>query len=194
MLAVDNGPVLIEQYDHYTKQTYRNRCKILGANGIINLVVPVVKQHEQKALMKDIKIDYDTDWQRIHWQSIVSSYASAPFFEFMEDSYHPVYQKKYNFLLDLNLDLLHIALDLLQMHRSIVKTEKFNRSLPGSDLAVAIHPKKQFIHESWEFHPAEYHQVFIERHGFCQDLSIMDLLFNEGPNAAAVLKASATRK
>ena len=79
--------VTIEQYDHYTKQTYRNRCRILGANGIIDLVIPVVKMHGQKVFMKDVRIDYDTNWHKIHWKSIVSAYASAPFFEFMEDSF-----------------------------------------------------------------------------------------------------------
>jgi hypothetical protein len=194
MLVPDDGPVMIEQFDHYSKQTYRNRCRILGANGIINLVIPVVKHHGHKTLMKDVKVDYDTDWQRIHWQSIISSYASAPFFEFMEDSYYPVYHRKHTFLLDLNMDLLHIALELLQLNRTTVKTAQFTRPEPGADLAVAIHPKKQFVHDELEFHPAAYHQVFIDRHGFCPDLSILDLLFNEGPNAVSVLKASAGRK
>jgi hypothetical protein len=191
VLVHDSGPVMIEQHDHYTKQTYRNRCRVLGANGVINLVIPVVKQHGQKTFMKDVRIDYDTDWQRIHWQSILSSYASAPFFEFMEDSYQPVYQKKYTFLLDLNIDLLQIALELLQIPNKVEITAAFERCEPETDLAVAIHPKKPFMHKTILFHPAEYHQVFTGRHGFQQDLSIIDLLFNEGPNAVAVLKASA---
>jgi hypothetical protein len=182
---------MIEQFDHYTKQTYRNRCRILGANGVINLVVPVVKHHGQKTFMKDVKVDYDTNWQRIHWQSIISSYASAPFFEYMEDSYRPVYEKRYIFLLDLNIDLLQIALDLLQMPKQVQKTTEFTGGEHGADLAEAIHPKKEFHHKRMLFHPAAYHQVFIGRHGFRQDLSIIDLLFNEGPNAVTVLRASA---
>jgi len=191
MLLLDNGPVTIEQYDHYTKQTYRNRCRILGANGVINLVIPVVKRHGKKTLMKDVKVDYDTDWQRVHWHSIYSSYASAPFFEFMEDHYQPLYKKKYTFLFDLNTDLLHAALDLLQIKKPIFTSEQFIPKEPGADLADAIHPKKEFSHSEREFSPSPYHHVFTDRHGFCPDLSIIDLLFNEGPNAATILKASA---
>lgn len=165
----------------------------MGPNGVINLVVPVVKHHGQKTFMKDVKVDYDTDWQRIHWQSLTSSYASTPFFEYMEDSYRPVYEKRYTFLLDLNIDLLHIALDLLQMPKQVEKTTEFTWGKPGTDLAEAIHPKKEFHHKNMTFHPAAYHQVFIGRHGFRPDLSIIDLLFNEGPNAVTVLKASAGR-
>ena len=194
MLLLDNGPVTIEQHDHYTKQTYRNRCRILGANGVINLVIPVVKHHGKKTLMKDVQVDYDTDWRRIHWHSIYSSYASAPFFEFMEDHYRPIYNKKYTFLFDLNMDLLDAALDLLQIKRPVLRTEQFILPEPGADLAVAIHPKKEFRHSELEFIPKPYHHVFIDRHGFCRDLSILDLLFNEGPNAATILKVSAGRK
>lgn len=190
ILSGEIGPVIIEQFDHYTKQTYRNRCRILGANGVINLVIPVVKDHGRKTYMKDVRIDYDTDWQRIHWQSIISSYASAPFFEFMEDSYRPVYQEKHTFLLDLNMELLHASMDLLQMNRPIERTERFILPDPGTDLTEAIHPKKRFTHSTVVFHPSPYHQVFIDRHGFRPDLSILDLLFNEGPNAGAVLRAS----
>ena len=158
---------------------------------MINLVIPVVKRHGKKTLMKDVRIDYDTDWQRIHWHSVFSSYASAPFFEFMEDQYRPLYEEKHTFLFDLNMKLLHVALDLLQLNIPIVATEQFIHPEPGADLAAAIHPKKEFRHGEWKIKPKSYHQVFIDRHGFCPDLSIIDLLFNEGPNAGTILKASA---
>lgn len=190
LLTQGKGPVVIEQSDHYTKQTYRNRCRILGANGVISLVVPVVKKHGYKTHMKDIRVDYDMDWQRIHWQSIRSAYASAPFFEFMEDCYQPIYKKKHTFLADLNMALLHAAMEQLQMNRSVETTNRFIHPDPGADLNLAIHPKRPFRHTEYSFQPAPYHQVFIGRHGFRPDLSILDLLFNEGPNAGAVLNAS----
>lgn len=184
------GAVSVEQHDHYTKQTYRNRCRVLGANGVINLVIPVVKNHGRKTIMKDVRVDYDTDWQRIHWQSILSAYASAPFFEFMEDSYQPVYQKRHTFLLDLNMELLHAAMELLQFRQPVEKTAQFIHSESGTDMSISIHPKKDFRHREFTFQPVPYHQVFIDRYGFQPDLSIIDLLFNEGPNASAILKAS----
>jgi hypothetical protein len=182
--------VVIEQYDHYTKQTYRNRCRILGANGIIDLVIPVVKYHGKKVYMKDVRIDYDTYWNRNHWKSIVSAYASAPFFEFMADSFTGYYSKKYRFLIDLNTELLYTVIDLLQVSADIRKSTYYKKSEPVDDLREAIHPKRAFQHHTYTYHPVKYQQVFSDRHGFKSDLSILDLLFNEGPNALTILSDS----
>lgn len=179
--------VTIEQYDHYTKQTYRNRCRILGANGTIDLVIPVVKMHGQKVFMKDVRIDYDTNWRKIHWKSIVSAYASAPFFEFMDDTFSKFYYRKYTFLIDLNMDLLLSTLDLLQVSAHINRSTSYLPVDRNRDTREAIHPKRDFYHTNYTYQPVEYHQVFLEKHSFKADLSILDLLFNEGPNAGTVL-------
>lgn len=193
ILSRNMSDVVIEQYDHYNKQTYRNRCRILGANGIIDLVIPVVKFHGKKVHVKDIRIDYDTPWHKNHWKSIVSAYASAPFFEFMYDSFSVIYKKKYTFLADLNQELMYAALDLLQLQLNISRSKTYLTLDPESDIREVIHPKRKFRHTGYKLHPVEYQQVFSERHGFIADLSILDLLFNEGTNANAVLQKSITK-
>lgn len=190
VLLRNRNEVTIEQHDHYTKQTYRNRCRILGANGIIDLVIPVVKFHGRKVLMKDVQIDYDSNWHKIHWKSIVSAYASAPFFEFMDDSFSKFYNNKYTFLADLNMDLLLSTLDLLQVTADVGKSTSYLPIDRKKDTREAIHPKREFFHADYAFQPVEYHQVFSERHKFEADLSILDLLFNEGPNAGTVLSTT----
>jgi len=193
MLLADREEVSLEQFDHYTKQTYRNRCRILGANGVIDLVIPIVKEHGSKTLMKDVRIDYDTPWQKIHWRSIFSSYASAPFFEFIEDAYRPFYSKSYKYLVDLNKDLITVTLDQLQVDKRYSFSENYLHTDPEGDLRELIHPKRKFTHPSVHFEPREYQQVFSDRHGFEADLSIIDLLFNEGGNACTILRESVRR-
>jgi hypothetical protein len=192
VLLRNRDEVIIEQHDHYAKQTYRNRCRILGANGIIDLVIPVIKIHGQKVLMKDIRIDYESNWHKIHWKSIVSAYASAPFFEFMDDSFSKYYDKRYTFLADLNMDLLLSTLDLLQVSANISGSTSYLPIDREQDTREAIHPKRVFFHADYNFQPIEYHQVFSERHKFEADMSILDLLFNEGPNAGTILSRSIT--
>lgn len=194
LLLESNGPAIIEVQDHYTKQTFRNRCKILGANGVIDLVIPVVKEHGKKSQLEKVRIDNDPPWQKIHWRSILSAYASAPFFEFMADAYQSIYEKHYHYLADLNLDLVRITLDQLQFNRDILTSVEFTHPVSGRDLHEIIHPKREFRHPDLHFQPVEYHQVFADRHGFQEDLSLIDLLFNEGPNAVAVLQRSIQRK
>ena len=190
VLLNSDQSISIETHDHYSKQTYRNRCRIMGANGVLSLIVPVVKEHGRKTWMKDVRIEYDAPWQRIHWQSIISAYASAPFFEFFEDSYRYIYEKEYTFLADLNMDLLRSTQDVLQLNIHLSDSEEYTPQAQDADLSASIHPKKKFEHRHFLFHPVRYHQVFADRHGFQPDLSILDLLFNEGPNAPGILKRS----
>jgi len=189
MLA-ENNSIIIEQFDHYTKQTYKNRCRILGGNGQIDMVIPVVKNHGKKTLLKDVKIDYDTPWQPVHWKSIRSAYASSPYFEYIQDYIEPVYSRKQTFLIDLNCELLSITLELLNLDVNHVRSEQYTHIDPESDIREAIHPKRPFQLKSVEYTPLPYHQVFTDRFGFVKDLSILDLLFNEGQNAGTILKRS----
>ena len=140
--------------------------------------------------MKDVRIDYDTNWNRNHWKSIYSAYASAPFFEFIEDVFSGYYSKRYTFLIDLNTELFYSVLDLLKVSVGVSKSDCYMKPEPENDLRGAIHPKRAFHHRDYTFQPAIYQQVFAERHGFKSDLSILDLLFNEGPNALSILTDS----
>jgi hypothetical protein len=180
--------VLIEQYETYLKQSYRNRCYINGANGIIPLVIPVKKVNGNITKTKDILIDYDTRWQRIHWNSIVSAYRSSPFFEFYEDDFREFYTVKEKFLLDLNQKLLMLILDFLEIDCDVRLTKEYVKTYESEvDYREMINPKQRLMKPDNRFNSHEYNQVFTAKHGFVENLSVIDLIFNEGPDAGQVL-------
>jgi hypothetical protein len=180
--------ILIEQYDHYSKQSYRNRCVIMGANEALNLVIPVKKPGGSKTLMKDILIDYDTNWQKLHYRSILSSYKSSPFFDYYFDDYITFFEKQEKFLLDLNLRTTDVILEQLTQDKNYLLTEKFEQANETIlDLRDILHPKKS-ITDLEEFSIRQYTQVFSDKLGFLPNLSIIDLLFNTGPEAILYLK------
>lgn len=182
--------VIIEQYDHYMKQTYRNRCRIAGANGIINLTIPVKKIHGEKVSMKDAQIDYDKPWQKEHWRGIRDSYRAAPYFEFIQDEFLSLYTRRYQFLLDLNMEALQITLDLLQIHTELSLSSCFTPIAHSADPREGIHPKRIPGAIYPGFSPVRYPQVFEDRMGFIPNLSILDLLFNEGSRSSEILRKS----
>jgi hypothetical protein len=182
--------VVLEQYDSYTRQTYRNRCRIMGPNGLITLSIPVVKAQEKKTLMKDVRIDYDSHWNRIHWKSLVASYASSPFFEYFRDEFVPFYEKKFTRLIDLNHRLTEHTLHILGLKVPVRLSESFTRITSERDPRHYIHPKKNQAVADPGFQPQAYHQVFADRFGFRSNLSILDLLFNLGPEALSYLQGS----
>lgn len=185
--------VYLEQFENFTKQTYRNRYEILGANGVISLVAPVVKGRGRKIKIRDLKISYDTDWQRNHWRTIFSAYNSSPFFEFYKDDIQPFFEKPRKFLFDFNLEILQTLCYLLELEPNLVLTEDFEQVPEGTlNFREAISPKKNRTETDAQFYPQPYTQVFHEKFGFAPNLSILDLLFNEGPNSLNVLKESAT--
>ncbi len=181
--------IFIEKHENFIKQSYRNRCKIYGANGELSLSIPV-KKISVKTKIKDLLIDYDTNWQKLHWKSIESAYRSSPFFEFYEDDLKPFYEKKYKFLLDLNLEIQNVILEYLDLEINLKFTDKYCHILTEEidDFREQIHPKKEA--KDLDFISVEYTQVFQEKHGFIPNLSIIDLLFNEGPNATELLSQS----
>lgn len=183
---------IIERFDHYTKQTYRNRCLILGANGVLPLSIPVHKGPLHKTYVKDIRIDYSKDWRKLHWKGIESAYMHSPFFEFYMDEIRTFLEKEHVFLLDLNSKILNYLLDTLEVDGSYSYTDKFNDSEAVADFRDSIHPKKN-PEDDPRFLVRPYPQVFADRLGFKSNLSIIDLLFNEGPNARAVLEQSITQ-
>jgi hypothetical protein len=176
-LAICENPI-IEAHENYIKQTYRNRCVIANANNIQNLIVPVHK-FSNHTLISDIKIDNSPDWQKNHWRSILSAYGSAPFFIYYDYILEPFFQKKYTFLLDLNLELQEEILKLLKFDTKPRLTESFIHNPDAvPDFRSSISPKKKT-----ELNFPSYYQVFSDRHGFLPNLSIIDLIFNIGPEA-----------
>jgi len=183
--------IIIERFDHYTKQTFRNRSIIYGANGSLTLSIPVIKGDEHKTYVKDVRIDYGKGWQKLHWKGIESAYRSSPFYEFYIDILSDFYFKRYTFLFDFNMEILSRFLEFLEISVSPELSEEYLSPPPGDivDLREIIHPKKSYKSDP-SFSPVRYNQVFQEKHGFLPNLSIIDLICNEGPNAGQFLRKS----
>ncbi|MDE0535861.1 WbqC family protein [Tenacibaculum sp. L6] len=176
--------VTFELEDNYQKQTYRNRCYIYGANGKLALNIPV-KHNATKGRKKtkDTLVENDFPWQQQHYKSLQSAYRSSPFFEFFEEDLLKIFNKKYTFLQDLNIDTHLFVTDALQMEQNFAKTSSYEltpNSTDYRDLAIA----KKGI----EIEMDTYIQIFDDKHGFIPDLSILDLLFMEGPNTISFLE------
>jgi hypothetical protein len=172
--------LLIEKQEHYPKQTFRNRTSIAGPNGKLDLTVPVQKGSNAKKAFKDVKISYEDQWQRIHWLSLETSYRSSSYFEFYEDDFAPFYQKKYEFLFDYNIALFEVILKLLKMPVTYNFTQTYE-SAPNNfiDLRSVFTPKKESVYQN-----KPYYQAFEDRNGKLNNMSIVDLLFNQGPQAS----------
>lgn len=189
MLAADE--VILEQYDHYLKQTYRNRCIIAAADGPLSLTVPIIKPENEKCPMKDIRISDHGNWRHLHWNALKSAYRMSPFWEYYEDDFRPFYEQKWEFLMDYNQALQEKVCELIDMNPTITRTEAFLSPSEGEmlDLRDVIHPKKEFVLDG-RFKALPYYQVFKERQGFLPNMSIMDLLMNMGPESLLILKDS----
>ena len=169
------GDVLIEQYDNYCKQTYRNRCCIATAGGIQTLTIPVVKSDSPKQLMKDVRISDHGDWRRQHWNALESAYMNSPFFMYYQDDFRPFYERRIEFLIDFNTQLTELILKLAGMDKKIKLTESYSRPTQGiNDLRQLIDPQQTSQNRP-------YWQVFKQKYGFQPNLSAVDLLFNMGP-------------
>jgi len=188
LLKYDNS--IIELHENYVKQSYRNRCNIYGANGLQTLSIPIKKDTKPKTLITNIKISYEKNWQKNHWKAIKSAYGSSPFFEFFIDDFAKFYNTKYNFLIDFNNEIQQVVLNLLEIDTNITYTKSFNENYDIKDFRETINPKRRLSKPDDEFTNVEYYQVFAEKHGFIPNLSIIDLLFNEGTNALEILKKS----
>lgn len=176
--------ILLEQCDNYMKQTYRNRCRIATANGIMDLTIPVDKEGKDKVLTKDIRIANHTNWQIQHWRAIESAYNSTPFFEYYKDDFLPLYEKKWEFLWDFNMALQDKVLELLDITVNIEPTPEYNEYTDEIlDLREKIHPKLSPVKKVF----TPYYQVFKEKFGFIENLSIIDLLFNMGNESILIL-------
>ncbi len=179
-----NYPIcIIDNYEHFTKQTYRSRCDIYSPNGLKTLSVPLVKRNHRQA-MKDLKISYDFDWQKLHWRTLESSYRRSPFFEYFEDDFRPFYHdKKFDFLIDLNESLQQEILQLLKHKANYSFSADYIKTYTDADDYRTLITPKATTDEDKLFEPKIYAQVFETKYGFIPNLSILDLLFNQGSRA-----------
>ena len=183
--------IVLENNEHYLKQSYRNRCYILGANKIEMLIVPILDGNK-KILVKDIQIDYQQRWPEIHWRTIKAAYGKSPFFEFFGDEFHQILQKKPHFLWDFNYELLTICLKLLKINKTISLTETYEKQ-PENDVFDArglINPKKD-AETGLDYRQMAYQQNFGNE--FVPNLSIIDLLFCRGNQSLGILKKSSIK-
>ncbi len=181
--------IKIEQYEHFQKMSFRNRCIILGANGLAPLTVPIDGGREQKTLIRDVKIDNSQSWQRSHLRSLVSAYNKAPFIHYYISEIEALLTSNEKFLFDLNLRIFTFLIRSLNITVVIQFTSEFNSIyLDDRDMRNKILPKNfQKDKENWK---PRYFQVFEDRWGFQPNLSILDLLFCEGPNAANLITSA----
>ena len=181
------GKVWLEAQEHYQKQSYRNRCYVLTANKVDSLTVPV-QQGTRHLPIRDLRVANDQNWQVHHWRCIQAAYGKAPFFEFYVPDIEPYYRKHWTFLFDLNYELLTICLKLMQVRIDLNLTEWYEKvpSVGFVDARSCINPANR--PESYIFHrPVSYPQNFGPE--FVPNLSVIDLLFCQGPAAKDVLKA-----
>ena len=175
--------ITFEMEDNFQKQTNRNRTYIYSPNGIQLLNIPVKHSKTAHQKTKDVLIENEFDWQKQHFKSLEAGYRSSPFFEFFEDDIRPVFEKKHTFLMDLNMEVLDILIKCLRMKFEFSKTtEYFMETENFADFRYLANGKK----DTSEFE--SYTQVFGDKHGYLNNLSILDLLFNEGRYAVDYLK------
>lgn len=183
--------IFIEIHETYAKQSYRNRCTILGANGPLNLVIPVIKPNGNNTKTKDIRIQYEENWQMNHWRAIRSAYRHSPFFEIFEDELAPLFYQKIKYLVDWNQKIINQLFTSVGYSKEIKYTIDFVK--PGSvpyDFRNSINPKARLQQPDPNYKILKYFQVFGIKHGFTSGLSFIDLLFNEGPEALFICKSS----
>lgn len=182
----------IEYFDHYIKQTYRNRCFIAAADGPLALTVPIERPDTLKCLGKDIRISEHGKWRHLHWTAIESAYKTSPYFDYYQDDFRPFYEKRYEFLYDFNEQLCDLACQLIDFAPDRQPTQDYRQTFSTyeTDCRESIHPKKDYVSSDTDFRPQPYYQVFQARHGFLPNLSIIDLLFNMGPESLLVLRDS----
>ncbi len=173
--VIYHDKILLEKYEHFIKQTYRNRCEIVTANGKLSLSIPLIKQAD-KELISDKKISYAENWQKQHWRAISSAYKNSPFFEFFEDEFKPFYENEYEFLFEYNTQLLQTILNILRIKKQMEFTQNFeispNNIIDLRSLSELTNSDAPII--------KPYYQVFADKLGFTPNVSCLDALFNIG--------------
>jgi hypothetical protein len=181
--------IQIEAFENYQKQTYRTRCRVLSANGVQVLNIPIKQISGEKTLISKIQIDEEIDWRKQHWQTMISAYGKSAYFLYYRDAFEAYFEKEESTLFEFNLGLIQLVLKCLKLNLSIEKTLEYNKNLEENlDFrnrfsAKNPNPENELLINK------KYWQVFEEKFGFTPNLSILDLLFNLGPDAKSVLKA-----
>ena len=182
----------IEGSENFRKQTYRNRCELASTNGPLILTIPVEGNNKNKTNIKDIKLSDHGDWQRMHWNSIESAYNSSPFFEFYSDDIRPFFEKKERWLFDYDEEIRIRMFDLLNIKGEVKITDTYTNDFKVNepiilDFRDTIQPKSTSLKDIEEDLIKPYYQVFERKFGFLPNLSVLDLLFNMGPEAILFL-------
>jgi len=170
----------IEMHEHFPKQTYRNRASVYSPNGVLDLTVPVVKGAKIHTKITDVKISNEFNWQRLHWKTFESCYRNSAYFEYYEDEFVHFYSKKYSNLFEFNMELLQWLMKQLKKDIDYNFTEEYIKEVDQS-LDFRSKWRVNDVAEDADFRP--YFQVFDDRGGFKPNLSIVDLLFNQGPQS-----------
>lgn len=185
--ALNSGRIELEIHETYPKQTFRNRCNIATSSGILSLTVPVKRINGSHTKTCDIRIDNSNNWQLLHWRSIITAYNKSPYFLFYRDLIEPVYFIKHERLIDLNYQIINILLAELNInYLDVFHTNQYDVKPDSYDLRNGFNPgskRSQII----KYELPRYMQTFESKHDFLTDLSIIDLLFNLGPDAVSYL-------
>lgn len=184
-LFLKTDDVSIELYETYQKQSCRTRCNVMTANGIQTLTIPVIKTNGNHTLTKDIEISYKEAWQQIHLRCLESAYRKSAYFDYYFPYFEKIYKQKFNTLIELNDYCLKTILKLLKVKKEYSYTEDFEKIVDDKDFRISLSKNN---YNNFEMKP--YYQVFADRHGFVSNLSIVDLLFNEGSNSVYNLNRS----
>ena len=188
-LELSPSVVYIEACENYQKQSYRNRCRFYAADGVQALSYPIIHEggtHKQP--ISEIKIDWSTPWLQQHERAIVSAYRTSAYFEYYQDELFAILESRPEKLLDLNMELLKFFIEKTGLAIDLRLTSEYSRDVTMVDLRETIHPKRPNTILKDLALEKPYFQVFSRKHGFQSDLSIIDLLFNEGPDSILYLK------
>lgn len=184
---------VIEIHEHFVKSTERNRAEVAGTNGVFKLSVPIEGGKSHRQVMKDTRISNEFRWQKIHWQTLTSCYRRSAYFEYFEDKLAPFYTKQYDFLLDFNMELFHCITDMLKADVTPEKTTAFEKEFPSAvDLRGKFKNSSDTSFDGFVFTPPRYFQCFEQQTGFLHNLSVLDILFSEGPHAKGIIMRSLT--
>lgn len=183
LVAIANASkVTFEVNDNFQKQTNRNRMYLYSPNGLQMLNVPIKHSNQLHQKTKEIRIENDFDWQKQHFKSLEAAYRSSPFFEYFEDDLAPIFLKKHTFLLDLSFETINFVNSSLRLATPYFKTEEYHHKVAETDFRFLANGKKDV--SRFDIYP----QVFQEKIGFLNNLSALDLIFNEGKFALEYLK------
>lgn len=184
--------VVLDIGENYPKQTWRNRYDIIAANGPLSLTVPIVGLKGKKVPVREIQIDHSVDWPAQHWKTVVSAYRSSPYFEHYADDLKPLFEEAPELLSDFNLQTIRLLLDWLQLNPDLeISSEYVHSEVHHQDLRAFLKPSK-FNHHAIETEP--YFQVFSDKQSFQPNCSVLDLVFNLGPEAGSHLRQIRVRE